>query len=47
MPNIIGLFDSRREAESAVQQLVNSGIERDNISIVSRNQRGHARLEHR
>jgi uncharacterized protein (TIGR02271 family) len=37
MPNIIGLFDSRREAESAVQQLVNSGIERDNISIVSRN----------
>jgi len=37
MPNIIGLFDSRREAESAVQHLVNSGIERDNISIVSRN----------
>jgi hypothetical protein len=37
MPNIIGLFDSRREAESAVQQLVNSGINRDFISIVSRN----------
>lgn len=36
MTNIIGLFDSRREAESAVQQLVNSGINRDYISIVSR-----------
>jgi hypothetical protein len=37
MPNIIGLFDSRREAESAIHQLVNSGINRDYISIVSRN----------
>jgi hypothetical protein len=35
MPNIIGLFDSRREAESAIHQLVNSGINRDYISIVS------------
>jgi uncharacterized protein (TIGR02271 family) len=37
MPNIIGLFDSRREAESAIHQLVNSGINRDYISIVSHN----------
>jgi hypothetical protein len=29
MANIIGLFDTRRDAESAVQQLVNSGIIRD------------------
>jgi uncharacterized protein (TIGR02271 family) len=36
MVNVIGLFDSRREAESAVQQLVNSGINRDYISLVSR-----------
>ena len=36
MANIIGLFDDRREAESAVQQLVNSGVGRDYISIVSR-----------
>jgi uncharacterized protein (TIGR02271 family) len=36
MANIIGLFDDRREAESAVQQLVNSGVSRDYISIVSR-----------
>ena len=36
MANIIGLFDDRREAESAVQQLVNSGVGRDDISIVSR-----------
>ena len=36
MANIIGLFEDRREAESAVQQLVNSGVSRDYISIVSR-----------
>lgn len=36
MTNIIGLFNSRWEAESAVQQLVNSGINCDSISIVSR-----------
>jgi hypothetical protein len=36
MANIIGLFDDRREAESAVQQLVSSGVSRDYISIVSR-----------
>ena len=37
MANIIGVFDDRREAESAIQQLVDSGISRDYISIVSRN----------
>jgi uncharacterized protein (TIGR02271 family) len=37
MANIIGVFESRREAESAVQQLISSGVNRDSISIVSRN----------
>ena len=36
MPNIVGLFDSRSEAHSTVQQLVNSGFNREDISLVSR-----------
>jgi stress response protein YsnF len=36
LQNIIGLFNSRSDAESAVHQLVNSGVNRDHISIVSR-----------
>src|SRR5215207_6298153 len=36
MANIIGLFNSRSAAESAVHQLVNYGINRDHISIVAR-----------
>jgi uncharacterized protein (TIGR02271 family) len=35
MPNIVGLFDSRSEAHSTVQQLVNSGFDREDISLVS------------
>ena len=35
MPNIVGLFDSRFEAHSTVQQLVNSGFDREDISLVS------------
>ena len=34
-PNIVGLFDSRSEAHSTVQQLVNSGFDREDISLVS------------
>lgn len=40
MAKIIGLFQSRSEAESAVHQLVNSGINRDYISMVSRDSKG-------
>jgi uncharacterized protein (TIGR02271 family) len=35
MPNVVGLFDSRSEAHSTVQQLVNSGFAREDISLVS------------
>ena len=35
MPNVVGLFDSRSEAHSTVQQLVNSDFDREDISLVS------------
>ena len=35
MPNVVGLFDSRSEAHSTVQQLVDSGFDREDISLVS------------
>ncbi|HYQ97513.1 MAG TPA: YsnF/AvaK domain-containing protein [Candidatus Nitrosocosmicus sp.] len=35
MPNVVGLFDSRSEAHSTVQQLLNSGFDREDISLVS------------
>ncbi|HEY9500603.1 MAG TPA: YsnF/AvaK domain-containing protein [Pyrinomonadaceae bacterium] len=35
MPNVVGLFDSRSEAHSTVQQLVYSGFDREDISLVS------------
>ena len=35
MPNVVGLLDSRSEAHSTVQQLVNSGFDREDISLVS------------
>jgi uncharacterized protein (TIGR02271 family) len=35
MPNVVGLFDNRSEAHSTVQQLVNSGFDREDISLVS------------
>ena len=35
MPNVVGLFDSRSEAHLTVQQLVNSGFDREDISLVS------------
>ena len=35
MPNVVGLFHSRSEAHSTVQQLVNSGFDREDISLVS------------
>jgi uncharacterized protein (TIGR02271 family) len=35
MPNVVGLLDSRSEAHATVQQLVNSGFDRDDISLVS------------
>lgn len=35
MQNVVGLFDSSTEAHSAVQRLVNSGIDREQISLVS------------
>ena len=35
MPNVVGLFDSRSVAHSTVQQLLNSGFDREDISLVS------------
>ena len=35
MANVVGLFDSSAEAQSTVQRLVNSGIDREQISLVS------------
>lgn len=35
MPNVVGLFDSRSEAHSTVQQLLYSGFDREDISLVS------------
>ena len=35
MPNVVGLFDSRSEAHSTVQQLLNSGFDREDMSLVS------------
>ena len=36
MPNIIDVFHKTSEAQSAVRQLIDFGIDRDQISIVSR-----------
>jgi uncharacterized protein (TIGR02271 family) len=35
MSNVVGLLDSRSEAHATVQQLVNSGFDREDISLVS------------
>ena len=37
---VVGLFDSVAQAQSAVQQLVDRGIDRNQISLVSRNSSG-------
>ena len=37
MPNVVGVFDSAAEAHSAVQQVVNSGFDREQISLLSQN----------
>ena len=36
---VAGLFDSPSQAQSAVEQLVNAGIRRDDISLISRDER--------
>ena len=35
MPNVIGVFDNSSQAHAAVERMINAGIERDQISLVS------------
>jgi hypothetical protein len=37
---VVGLFDTTAEAQSVVQELINSGFERNNISLVANDARG-------
>jgi len=37
---VVGLFDTTAEAQSVVQELINSGFERNDISLVANNARG-------
>src|SRR5262245_5552234 len=37
---VVGLFDTAAEAQSAVQDLVNSGFERNDISLIATDARG-------
>jgi stress response protein YsnF len=36
MPNVIGIFDNHSQAQEAIEQMINDGIDRDRISLVSR-----------
>src|SRR5829696_5706376 len=36
MPNVIGVFDNSSEAREAVERMINAGIDRDQISLVTR-----------
>jgi uncharacterized protein (TIGR02271 family) len=36
MPNVIGVFDSSSEARAAVERMISAGIDRDEISLVTR-----------
>jgi hypothetical protein len=36
MPNVIGVFDNSSQAHAAVERMINAGIDRDQISLVSR-----------
>jgi uncharacterized protein (TIGR02271 family) len=36
MPNVIGVFDNSSQAQAAVERMINAGIDRDQISLVSR-----------
>ena len=36
MPNVIGTFDNSSQAQAAVERLINAGIDRDQISLVTR-----------
>src|SRR5258707_15483566 len=38
--SVVALFDNREQTESAVQQLVNKGVSRDDISVVARGPEG-------
>jgi hypothetical protein len=40
--SVVALFDNREQTESAVQQLVNKGVSRDDISVVARGPEGSA-----
>ena len=36
MPNVIGIFDNSSQAQTAVDQMISAGIDRDQISLVTR-----------
>jgi stress response protein YsnF len=36
MPNVIGLFDNSSQAQQAIERMINAGIDRDQISLVTR-----------
>jgi uncharacterized protein (TIGR02271 family) len=36
MPNVIGLFDNSSQAQTAVERMISDGIDRDQISLVTR-----------
>ena len=36
MPNVIGIFDNASQAHAAVERMINAGIDRDQISLVTR-----------
>lgn len=36
MPNVIGLFDNSAQAQQAIERMINDGIDRDQISLVTR-----------
>jgi len=36
MPNVIGIFDNSSQAHVAVERMINAGIDRDQISLVTR-----------
>ena len=36
MANVIGVFDNSSQAHTAVERMINAGIDRDQISLVTR-----------
>lgn len=41
MPNVIGVFDNSSQAQQAIERMINDGIDRNQISLVSRDSGQH------